>query len=147
MGVAVDLLDGVVAKLNETTFGSATVSRGFIIEVARKGLSTPEISVCLDSKESFEIDRGNECLKYTVAVGLHYPTTSDADLDLGMDMLEDIQDWLSDRSNRAIVTSSGTFKLHHPVALEAPLDATMAREMNCYYSVITLPYLFYKVRN
>jgi hypothetical protein len=146
MGVAVDLLDGVVAKLNETTFGTATVSRGFIIEVARKGMSNPEISVCLDSKDSFEIDRGNECLKYTVAVGLHYPTTSDADLDLGMDMLESIQDWLSLRSNRAIVTSSGTFKLHHPVAMEAPLDAAMAREMNCYYSVITLPYLFYKVR-
>ena len=74
MGVAVDLLDGIVAKLNETSFGTATVSRGFIIEVARKGMSNPEISVCLDSKESFEIDRGNECLKYTVAVGLHYPT-------------------------------------------------------------------------
>lgn len=146
MGVATDLLDGVVAKLGETTFGKATIERSLLPEVERKGL-TPRIIVALQGKESFELDRGNECLKYTVAIGLNYPITSTQELDDGLDMIEAIQDWLSLRTNRAITTASGTFTQLMPVSMENPFDAPMAQEASVFFSVITLPYLFHKVRN
>ena len=37
MGIAVNLTDAVTAKLNETTFGTATVERQLSPKVVRKG--------------------------------------------------------------------------------------------------------------
>ena len=146
MGIAVELVDGVVSKLNESTFGTATVERQLLPEVERKGL-TPRIIVTLEGKESFELDRGNESIRYKVAVGLSYPTTSVADLDDGLDMIEAIQDWLALKSNRTITTASGSFKLLQPIEMANPFDSAMAQEASLFFSVLTIPYIFYKIRN
>lgn len=145
MGVAIDLVDGVTAKLNETSFGTANVVRSLLPEVTKKGL-TPTILVAIQGKESFELDRANESIKYKVAVGLNYPITNDTQLDEGMDMIEDIQDWLCLRDNRKIVTSSGTFSLLQPVEMEAPFDSGMVQDAAIFFSVINLTYTFYKDR-
>tara|TARA_R100001463_G_scaffold2401_4_gene10148 strand:+ start:636 stop:1076 length:441 start_codon:yes stop_codon:yes gene_type:complete len=145
MGVALDLVDGVAAKLSETPFGTATVVRALLPEVTKKGL-TPTILVALTGKESFELDRANESIKYKVAVGLNFPITNDSQLDEGMDMIEAIQDWISLYSNRKIVTASGTFSLLQPVEMEAPFDSGMVQEASIFFSVINLTYTFYKDR-
>lgn len=145
MGVATDLLDGVVTKLGETTFGTATVERSLLPEVDKKGLS-PRIIVALEGKQSFELDRSSESLKYSVYVGLSYPINSTDELDDGIDMIEDIQDWLARRDNREIVTPSGSFKLLHPVELDVPFDTAMAQEAAIFFSVLTIKYHFTKTR-
>ncbi len=145
MGVALDLVDGVTAKLNETSFGTSTVVRALLPEITKKGL-TPTILVALTGKESFELDRANESIKYKVAVGLNYPITDDSQLDDGMNMIEDIQDWICLRENRKIVTPSGTFSLLQPVEMEAPFDSSMVQEASIFFSVINLTYTFYKDR-
>tara|TARA_R110002020_G_scaffold368536_5_gene580367 strand:- start:4533 stop:4973 length:441 start_codon:yes stop_codon:yes gene_type:complete len=145
MGVAVDLLDGIVTKLNETSFGTATSQRALLPEIERKGL-TPQINVWLEGKESFELDRSSESLKYMVAVGLSYPTTSIADLDSGLDMIESIHDWLARRDNREIVTASGSFRLLPPVEMSSPFDSAMAQEAALFFSVLNINYHFTKTR-
>lgn len=145
MGVALDLIDGIATKLNETTFGTATVVRSLLPEVTKKGL-TPTILVALEGKESFELDRANENIKYKVAIGLNYPITDDAQLDDGINMIEDIQDWISLSANRSLVTASGTFKLLQPIVMEAPFDSSMLQEAAVFFSVLQLDYTFYKDR-
>ncbi len=145
MGAAVNLLDGVVAKLNETTFGTATVERTLLPEIERKGL-TPTITVWLEGKESFELDRSSESIKYMVTIGLSYPTKSSADLDSGIDMMESIHDWLARRDNREIVTASGSFKLLHPVEMANPFDSVMAQEGALFFSTLNVNYHFTQTR-
>jgi hypothetical protein len=146
MGAAVQLLDAVVAKLDESSFGTITFSRRLLPEITKEDL-TPTGVVALQTKESFEQDRANEMVQYTVVVGLNYPTTSTDDLETALDLMEDINDWLALRANSTLTTASGKFKLLHPVLLEQPFDATQAKEANVFFSVLTLKYLFYKSRS
>jgi len=145
MGVAVDLLDGIVAKLNETTFGTAVVSRSFLPEVERRGL-TPRIIVTLAGKESFELDRGSEAITYKVDIGLTYPTTSEAEIDDCFDMIESIQDWLCRRDNKNFSTATNTFKLNLPVVMTAPFDRAMQQEASVFFTTLSLNYIYYKNR-
>lgn len=146
MGAAVQLLDAIVSKLQESTFGTTTFSRELLPEVGKSGLE-PNGLVVLQMKENFEQDRHHEMVQYTVGVGLNYPMTTSDDLETALDQMEDIQDWLTSRANKDLVTASGTFKHLHPALLEVPFDSTLAKEGAVFFSVLTLKYLLYKNRS
>jgi len=148
MGVAVDLLDAVVDKLNETTFGSAVVERQIIPDITKKSLQ-PSIMVALQGKESHELDRTNEALKYTVAVGLSYPISADSEADkaAALSMSEDIMDWLASRANQRLTVTGGECRLLQPIVMEAVVDPTVAREAGIFFTHSNFIYRFYKDRS
>ena len=146
MGDAVKLLDAVVSKLEESSFGTIAFERRLLPEIKKADL-TPVAVVALQTKESFEHDRTAEMVEYHVVVGLHYPTTSTDDLETALDYMEDIQDWLTSRANSSLTSGSNTYKLLHPALLEQPFDAIQAKEGAVFFSVLTLKYLFYKSRS
>jgi len=146
MGAAVQLLDAVVDKLNESSFGTITFVRRLLPEIVRTDM-TPTGVISLQTKESFEHSRNHENVEYTVILCLHYPTTDTDDLETALDYVEDIQDWLGLKANTHLDTASGEMKLHAPILLEQPFDATQAKEANVFFSVLTLKYLYYKSRS
>ncbi len=85
MGIAVEVTEAVTAKLNETTFGTAVVTRQLNPQVIRKGL-TPQIIVALQGKTSVEQDRSNEWMQYSIGIGLSYPINAVADLVLRLNI-------------------------------------------------------------
>jgi hypothetical protein len=145
MGIAVEVTEAVTAKLNETTFGTAVVTRQLNPQVIRKGL-TPQIIVALQGKTSVEQDRSNEWIQYSIGIGLSYPINSVADLDLGLNMCEDIQDWMSLKSNRIITITSGSICLVPPFTMESPFDPTQVDEANVMFSITNFNYRFFKNR-
>jgi len=146
MGKAVDLCDAVADKLRETSFGTATVTRQLVPEVYKKGLN-PSIIVALQGKTSVEQDRSNEFIEYRIGAGLHYPVYQESDHDLAINMAEDIQDWLSLKANRHLVTGDGTFCLVPPFEMEALFDPAQVREAGVMFFVTNFNYRFYQSRN
>jgi len=145
MGVAVNLTDAIVAKLNETAFGTAVVERQLNPKVTRRGL-TPLIIVALQGKTSEEQDRSNEWLQYQIGIGLNYPINSVTDLDDGLNMAEDIQDWISLKSNRSITTVDGTFCLVPPFEMGNLFDPDQVDEANTMFCISNFNYRFFKNR-
>lgn len=147
MGVAIELMDAVTAKLNETTFGTATVSRQIIPDFVKKD-GTPTIIVSISSKESFEVDRTKEHVVYGVVVALHYPSPNgNADYEVALDMTEDIQDWLSDKDNRNLtLATEGEACLVLPFEMDGIVDGALVREAGLYFSLTTFKYIHYKDR-
>ncbi len=147
MGVGLSLLDGVVSKLGETSFGTATVERQILPEVRKKNLDDPLIVVAMQGKEGIELDRNNTYISYTVGVGLSYPVSAVSDHALGLDMVEDVQDWLLEVDNRKITTASGTFCLVPPFDMEGLFDTTMLKEGGVMFFITNFNYRFFKNRN
>ena len=145
MGVAVSLTDAVTAKLNETTFGTAVITRQLNPKVTRKGL-TPQIIVALQGKSSVEQDRSNEWIQYGIGIALSYPINAVADLDDGLDMAEAIQDWISLTSNRNLTTAEGSFCLVPPFTMEAPFNPDQVEEAGVMFSISNFNYRFFKNR-
>ena len=145
MGIAVNLTDAVTAKLNETTFGTATVERQLSPKVTRKAL-VPQIIVALQSKVSVEQDRSNEWIEYTVGVGLSYPISAESDLDAGLNMAEDIQDWLSLKANRQLIIAEGSLCLVPPFTMENVFDPEQVDDAGVMFCVSNFNYRFYKNR-
>ncbi len=139
MSFSVAVLDGVVAKLNETTFGTATVERQILPRVERKGL-TPKIIVALQGVESAEQDRSADYMSYTVGVGLSYPVSTDADYEAALDMTEAIQDWLSRVDNRQITTAEANYCLVPPFEMDGLFDPTSVNEAGVMFTLTNFNY-------
>ena len=139
MSFSVAVLDGVVAKLNETTFGTATVERQILPRVERKGL-TPKIIVALQGVESAEQDRSAAYMSYTVGVGLSYPVSTDADYEAALDMTEAIQDWLSRVDNRQITTAEANYCLVPPFEMDGLFDPTSVNEAGVMFTLTNFNY-------
>lgn len=146
MSYAVSILDGVVAKLNETTFGSATVERQILPRVEKRTLSVPKIIVALQGIESAEQDRGADYMSYTVGVGLSYPVSSDADYESALAMTEDIQDWISRTDNRHISTAEADFCLVPPFEMDGLFDPTTVNEAGIMFTLNNFNYRTIKNR-
>jgi hypothetical protein len=147
MSFAISILDGVVAKLNESTFGSATVERQILPRVERKGLSTPRIIVALQAVASEEQDRSNDYMQYTVGVGLSYPVAEEADYELAIDMMESIQDWLCLMANRQITTAEATYCLVPPFEMDGLFDPTTVNEAGIMFTLTNFNYRTTKNRS
>ena len=145
MGVAVNLLDAVAAKLNETTFGSATVERALIPKAVRKELGQL-IQVCLQGKTSIEQDRTGDWIEDRVGCGLSYPLGSVADQEDGLNMAEDIQDWMLQTANRRITTVDGEFCLVPPFEMDNVFNPDQANEAGVMFCITNFNYRFYKDR-
>jgi hypothetical protein len=139
MSFSVAVLDGVVAKLSETTFGTATVERQILPRVERKGL-TPKIIVALQGVESAEQDRSADYMSYTVGVGLSYPVSTDADYEAALDMTEAIQDWLSRVDNRQITTAEANYCLVPPFEMDGLFDPTSVNEAGVMFTLTNFNY-------
>lgn len=139
MSFSVAILDGVVAKLSETTFGTATVERQILPRVERKGL-TPKIIVALQGVESAEQDRSADYMSYTVGVGLSYPVSTDADYEAALDMTEAIQDWLSRVDNRQITTAEANYCLVPPFEMDGLFDPTSVNEAGVMFTLTNFNY-------
>jgi hypothetical protein len=146
MSYAVSILDGVVAKLNETTFGSATVERQILPRVEKRTLSVPKIIVALQGIESAEQDRSADYMSYTVGVGLSYPVSSDADYESALAMTEDIQDWISRTDNRNISTAEADFCLVPPFEMDGLFDPTTVNEAGIMFTLNNFNYRTIKNR-
>ena len=147
MSYAVSILDGVVAKLNETTFGAATVERQIVPRVSRESLSTPKIIVALQAVESAEQDRSADYMSYQVGVGLSYPVSEEADYELALNLNESIQDWLSNVANRSIVTGEATFCLVPPFEMDGLFDPTTVNEAGVMFTLTNFNYRTIKDRS
>ncbi len=145
MGVAVNLTDAVAAKLRETSFGTASVVRQLVPKLQREGLN-PSIIVALQSKTSVEQDRSNEWIEYKIGVGLSYPVNSIADQDDGLNMAEDITDWLSLKANRQITTVDGTFCMVPPFEMENVFDPEQVDDASVMFCITNFNYRFFKNR-
>jgi hypothetical protein len=145
MGVAVNLTDAIKAKLEETTFGTATVERQLVPKVARKDLGQL-IIVALQGKASVEQDRGGEWIEYRIGIGLSYPTNSIADQESGLNMAEDIQDWISLKANRLITTVDGEFCLVPPFDMDNVFDPEQVNAAGVMFCISNFNYRFYKDR-
>jgi len=146
MSYAVSILDGVVAKLNETTFGSATVERQILPRVEKRTLSVPKIIVALQGIESADQDRSADYMSYTVGVGLSYPVSSDADYESALAMTEDIQDWISRTDNRNISTAEADFCLVPPFEMDGLFDPTTVNEAGIMFTLNNFNYRTIKNR-
>jgi len=146
MSYAVSILDGVAAKLGETTFGTATIERQILPRVDKKGLTEPLIIVALQSVESAEQDRSADYMSYTVGVGLSYPVKSDADYESALNMAEAIQDWLSRVDNRQIATAEATFCLVPPFEMDGLFDPTTVNEAGIMFTLTNFNYRTIKNR-
>lgn len=146
MSYAVSILDGVVAKLNETTFGSATVERQILPRVEKRTLSVPKIIVALQGIESAEQDRSADYMSYTVGVGLSYPVSSDADYESALAMTEDVQDWISRTDNRNISTAEADFCLVPPFEMDGLFDPTTVNEAGIMFTLNNFNYRTIKNR-
>ncbi len=146
MSYAVSILDGVVAKLGETTFGTATVERHILPRIDKKGLSAPLIIVALQSVDSEEQDRSADYMSYKVGVGLSYPIKSDADYESALDMAEEIQDWLSSTDNRHITTAEANFCLVPPFEMDGLFDPTTVNEAGIMFTLTNFNYRTIKNR-
>lgn len=140
MGLSVDLLDAVTASINASGITDIDATRDLLPEITKENLDGPKVFIALQSKESFEEDRRYISYKQSVGVGMTYPLNSSGDLALGLDMIEEIQDWLLKLDNRKMVTNSGTFSLLPPVMLDVPYDTELAKDAELFYSVLTVTY-------
>ena len=145
MSIALEILDAVTNKLEETSFGSATVERRILPETDKKGLE-PTIIVTLQSKEIQKFDRSKEDILYGVGVGLHYPVDQTADSDLALAMAEDIQNWLSSTDNSILTIPSGCAAFKMPYEMEAVYDIQMLREANIFFTVTDFTYYVQRTR-
>lgn len=145
MGFAVQTLDAIVAKLQETSFGTATVERQLLPEVEKKDL-TPKFIVMLETKTSSELDRTSEAGVYTIGVGYHHPLR-ESTIEAALDAVEDMQDWLSQRDNRVLSTPSGNISLILPFTMETPFDPNLVKEGGVFFSITTFTYRFCKNRS
>lgn len=140
MSFSVSILDGVVAKLGETTFGTAVVERQILPRVEKRSLSTPKIIVALQGVESAEQDRAADYMSYTVGVGLSYPVSTDADYESALDMTEAIQDWLSRTDNRHISTAEADYCLVPPFEMDGLFDPTTVNEAGIMFTLTNFNY-------
>lgn len=140
MSFSVSILDGVVAKLGETTFGTAVVERQILPRVEKRSLSTPKIIVALQGVESAEQDRSADYMSYTVGVGLSYPVSTDADYESALDMTEAIQDWLSRTDNRHISTAEADYCLVPPFEMDGLFDPTTVNEAGIMFTLTNFNY-------
>ncbi len=147
MGAANDLLAAVAAKLGETSFGSATVEVQLLPEVRKKNLTDPLIVVALQGKTLVELCRGADYVSYQIGVALNFPVTGESQHADGVDMVEDIHDWISASDNRKLTTGSGDFCLVPPLEMEGVFDPTAAREAGFMLFVTNFNYRFFKSRN
>ncbi len=147
MSYAISILDGVVDKLNETTFGTATVERQILPRVERKGMATPKIIVALQGVSSAEQDRHHDYMEYVVGVGLSYPVSEEADYELALNMSEAIQDWLSTVANRQITTAETTFRLVPPFEMDGLFDPTTVNEAGIMFTISNFNYRTTKNRS
>lgn len=140
MSFSVSILDGVVAKLGETTFGTAVVERQILPRVEKRSLATPKIIVALQGVESAEQDRSADYMSYTVGVGLSYPVSTDADYESALDMTEAIQDWLSRTDNRHISTAEADYCLVPPFEMDGLFDPTTVNEAGIMFTLTNFNY-------
>ncbi len=145
MSAGVNLADAVVAKLQETSFGTATVERQIVPKLLREDLGL-RIIVCLQGMTSVEQDRGGDWIDYRIGVGLTYPVSSIADQEAGVNMAEDIQDWLLLRSNKNLTTSNGKYTLVPPFDMETLFDQDQVDSAGVMFCITNFNYRFYKNR-
>jgi len=145
MGVGVNLTDAVVAKLQETTFGTATVERQLVPKLTLEGLDL-RIIVALQGMTSLEQDRGGDWIEYRVGVGLTFPVSQVSHQEDAINMAEDIQDWLLLRDNKNLTTVDGTFTLVPPFDMEVIFDPEQVNQANVMFCITNFNYRFYKNR-
>ncbi len=145
MGVGVNLTDAVVAKLQESTFGTATVERQLVPKLTLEGLDL-RIIVALQGMTSVEQDRGGDWIEYRIGVGLTYPVTEIAHQEAAVNMAEDIQDWLLRQANKNITTVDGKFTLVPPFDMDVIFDPEQVNSANVMFCITNFNYRFYKNR-
>lgn len=145
MGIGVNLTDAVVAKLQETSFGTATVERQLVPKITLEGL-TNRIIVAFQGMTSLEQDRGGDWIEYRIGVGLTYPIKDLSDQEDAINMAEDIQDWLLLRDNKNLTTVDGTFCLVPPFDMDVLFDPDQVNAANVMFCVTNFNYRFYKNR-
>ena len=145
MSAGVNLTDAVVAKLQEGSFGSATIERQLIPKLTREDLDL-RIIVVLQGMTSVEQDRGGDWIQYRIGVGLTYPVNAVEDHEAGINMAEAIQDWLLQRDNKNLSTVNGTYTLVPPYDMETLYDADQVDAAGVMFCVTNFNYRFYKDR-
>ncbi len=140
--LAIQILDAVKAKLEETTFGTCVIERHVLPEVEKSSdlRANPKIIVTIQGKEIREFDRVNETLDYSIGVALHYPCTSEGDYDTAIKLCEDIQNHLANPNNMQLTITNGMACLLMPYEMEAVYDIQMLREANVFFSVTDFTY-------
>jgi hypothetical protein len=146
MGVAVELLDGIVTMISSSPdFSSIDVNRQLLPDIEKKDLATSVI-VTLQNKSSMEVSRSNEMVSYIVGIGFYYPCTTIADYETALDLLETLHDWILDRDNRNITLSGGVACLNMPWEMSSPFDPSLLNEANTYFAITEFTYTFTKSR-
>ncbi len=139
--LAVQILDAVKAKLEETTFGDCIVERHILPEVEKsKDITVPKIIVTLQGKEVREFDRVNELLDFELGVALFFKCSSEADYDTAIGIVEDIQNHLSNPNNNTLTITNGEACFVMPYNIESVYDIQMLREANVFFSVTDFTY-------
>ncbi len=140
--LAVQILDAVKAKLEETTFGDCVIERHILPEVEKSTSlkSSPKIIVTAQGKEIREFDRVNELLDYSIGVALHFPCVAEADYDTALGLCEDIQNHLANPNNMKLSITNGEACLVMPYEMDAVYDIQMLREANIFFSVTDFTY-------
>ncbi len=147
MGAANALMNSIVSKLDETSFGSATSLVQIVPDQRKLQLSDPAIVIAMQGKDVVDLARGSEHVQYKVGVALYYPVASIADHASGLDMAEDIQDWLSQADNRTLTSAYGNFCLVPPFEMDGIFDPTAVREGGVMIFITNFKYRFFKNRN
>lgn len=139
--LAVQILDAVKAKLEETTFGDCIVERHILPEVEKsKDITVPKIIVTLQGKEVREFDRVNELLDFELGVALFFKCSSETDYDTAIGIVEDIQNHLSNPNNNTLTITNGEACFVMPYNIESVYDIQMLREANVFFSVTDFTY-------
>jgi hypothetical protein len=140
--IAVQIVDAVKAKLEETTFGTCVIERHILPEVEKSTdlKANPKIIVTVQGKEIREFDRVNELLDYSIGVALHHPCSEASDYDTAIELCEGIQNHLADPNNMQLTIASGEVSLVLPYEMDAIYDIQMLREANIFFSVTDFTY-------
>lgn len=150
MGIAKDILDGIVTKLGTAGLTDVDIERQLVPQEYKSRLSQRKIVVAWNGKESNELDRSNESLLYKVALGIYYPVTGvqdSAKQDLVINFMEEVQDFLAAKANREITLTSGSARLILPFSTDQIYDPAEVKQTGNFFSVMNYNYRYFKGRS
>ncbi len=151
-----EIAQGVVDLIDAGSFSmTAVTSRRRLPSTDKANLhaTDAEVSVAFVGKEGDELDRGSERLQYTIGVAVSArtsgvgTTTEEARGDAIEDLIEEIQDHLSDEDNRYLsLSGGGEAELELPFVSDPIYREQLLREAGVYLSITLFNYIFDKSR-
>lgn len=139
-----------VTDLLQSEFSDTDVELQYIPIEYKNRLPARKVTVAWNNKESHEVDRSNEALFYSVAIGIYQPmenTTDIAEQKACIDFVEEIQDALSLKSNRTLTLATlGEAKLQLPFTTDQLVDPVEVKSTSNFFSVISFKYRYFKGR-